>query len=258
MSTFFISLRTEFMKIRRSAALWLVVIGSAFLPAIFFLMYTTKPDVFVKRLGKDPWMGHIAQGFEASCFFLWPMLIIVVASMVTQIEYRNNTWKQVLAAPLRIGDVYFAKYLVIQCLVLCAYVLFDVELVLFALLAEVFHPDYQFAHSSLPIHSILQMDAKSYISILGMTTIQYCISLRFKNFIGSIGVGLALIIAGLIMIPWDKVVYFPYAYSALSFIRNSATATEFKVLKHEYWSLGYFAAFLTLGYLDFFYRRERG
>lgn len=258
MSTFFISLRTEFMKIRRSAALWLVVVGSAFLPAILFLMYMTKSDMFAKRLGKDPWAGHIAQGFEASCFFLWPMLIIVVASMVTQIEFKNNTWKQVLASPLRIGDVYFAKYIVIQCMILSAYLLFNVDLVLSALLTEVFHPNFAFWQNTLPIHSILQLDAKSYISILGMTTIQYCISLRFKNFIASIGIGLALIIAGLMMVPWDKVVYFPYAYSALSFIRNSATAADFKMLKHEYWSLGYFAVFLTLGYLDFFFRRERG
>ena len=258
MTTFIISLRAEFMKIRRSAAFWLVIAGSAFLPALMFLMYTTRPDVFVKRLGKDPWMGHILQGFEGASFFLWPMLIIIVASLVTQIEFRNNTWKQVLASPLRIGDVYFTKFIVIQCMILSAYLLFNIDMVLTALLTEVFHPAYAFVHNPVPLRSMLQLDGKSYIAILGMTTIQYCVSLRFKNFIASIGIGLALIIAGLMMIPWDKVVYFPYAYSALSFIRNSATATDFKVLKHEYWSLGYFAVFLMLGYLDFFYRRERG
>src|ERR1700761_8029804 len=99
MPPFLISRRTELMKIRRSAAFWLVIAGSAFLPVLMFLMYTTRPDMFVKRLGKDPWMGHILQGFEAASFFLWPMLIIIVASLITQIEYRNNTWKQVLASP---------------------------------------------------------------------------------------------------------------------------------------------------------------
>jgi lantibiotic transport system permease protein len=90
-----------------------------------------------------------------------------------------------------------------------------------------------------------------------MSTIQYCISLRFKNFIGAIGTGLALIITGLMMLEWSKSVYFPYAYSALTFMRNNVNGS-FSVLKHEYWSLGYFAFFLGLGYIDFLYRRERG
>jgi hypothetical protein len=257
MKTFLISLQSEFLKIRRSSAFWLVIAGSAFMPCIFFLIYVTKPDVFIKRLGTNPWMGHILQGFEGASFFLWPMFITVVASLVTQIEYRNNTWKQVLASPLRLGDVYFAKYIVIQCMILGAYILFDMEMVLSGLAAEVFYSGYGFAHHPVPVRAILQLDAKSFIAILGMTTIQYCISLRFKNFITSIGIGLALVIAGLIMIPWDKVVYFPYAYSALSFMRNSATG-DFKILKHEYWSLGYFAVFLLGGFADFVYRRERG
>lgn len=257
MKTFLISLQTEFMKIRRSAAFWLVIAGSAFLPALIFLMYVTRPDVFIKQLGKDPWMGHLLRGFEGASFFLWPMFITIVASLVTQIEFKNNTWKQVLASPLKLGDVYFGKYIVIQCMIVGAYLFFDVGMVLFPLAAEVFRPGYAFAHNAVPVRVILMLDAKSFIAVLGMTTIQYCISLRFKNFIAAIGIGLALIIAGLMMIPWDKVVYFPYAYSALSFIRNSATG-DFKILKHEYWSLGYFAVFLAGGYVDFLYRRERG
>lgn len=257
MKTFLISLRTEFLKIRRSAALWLVFLGSGFLPVIFFIMYVTKPDVFIKRLGSNPWQGHILQAFEGASFFLWPMFIIVVASLVTQIEYKNNTWKQVLASPLTLGDVYFAKYIVIQCMILSAYVLFDGEMMLSGLAAEVFYPGYSFAHHAVPLRAILMLDVKSYIAVLGMTTIQYCISLRFKNFIAAIGTGLALIIAGLIMIPWDKVVYFPYAYSALSFIRGNAWG-NFKLLKHEYWSLGYFAVFLLGGFADFVWKRERG
>jgi hypothetical protein len=245
------------MKIRRSAAFWLVIAGSAFLPLLIFLMYVTRPDVFIKQLGKDPWMGHLMRGFEGASFFLWPMFIIIVASMVTQIEYRNNTWKQVLASPLTLGDVYFGKYIVIQGLILVSYMLFDTWMVVVGPAAQAFRPGFAFTNHAIPWRVIWMLDLKSYIAVLGMTTIQYCISLRFRNFIAAIGTGLALIIAGLMMIPWDKVIYFPYAYSALSFIRNSATG-DFKILKHEYWSLGYFAVFLLGGYADFICRRERG
>ena len=209
MKTFLISLQTECMKIRRSAAFWLVIAGSAFLPLLIFLMYVTRPDVFVKQLGKDMWMGHLMRGFEGASFFLWPMFIIIVASMVTQIEYRNNTWKQVLASPLTLGDVYFGKYIVIQGLILVSYVLFDGWMVLVGPAAEVFRPGYTFLQNPIHWRVIGMLDLKSYIAVLGMTTIQYCISLRFRNFIAAIGTGLALIIAGLMMIPWDKVMYFP-------------------------------------------------
>lgn len=257
MSTFLISLQTEFMKIRRSAAFWLVIAGGAFLPLLLTIMYLSKPSQFEKRLGHDPWMGHLLMGFQGGAFFLWPMFIILVTSLVTQIEYRNNTWKQVMASPLRIGDVYFSKFIVIQCMIVCAYVLFDGWIMLSGLITQVFEPAYNFIHSPLHLHAFFVMDLKSYISILGMSTIQYCLSLRFKNFIGAIGTGLALIIAGLFMLPWDKVEYFPYAYSALTFIRSNISS-DFTMLKHEYWSLGYFLFSLTAGFIDFKTRRERG
>ena len=40
-------------------------------------------------------------------------------------------------------------------------------------------------------------------------------------------------------------------------MRSSFTG-DFKILKHEYWSLGYFAVFLLIGYADFRFKRERG
>jgi hypothetical protein len=257
MKTFLISLKAEFLKIRRSSALWLVLIAGAFLPIIQFIMYTTKPKEFMARFGHDPWFGHVNMGFQAASFFLWPMSIILVASLVTQIEYRNNTWKQVMASPLRVGDVYFTKFIVIQCMIIASYFLFDAWMLVSALSAQVFEPDFHFTSSPLHFDHILLLDVKSYVAILGMTTIQYCISLRFKNFIGAVGIGLALIIGGLMMIPWDKVVYFPYSYSALSFMRNGAKS--YGLLKHEYYSLYYFGFFLLFGYADFaWFRKERG
>lgn len=101
------------------------------------------------------------------------------------------------------------------------------------------------------------MDAKSYIAILGMSTIQYCISIRLKNFIASVGIGLALVIVGLTLLNDPRVLYFPYSYAALTFMRGGLNAT-FAIGKHEYWSLAYFAAFLSLGFVDFLFRRERG
>lgn len=257
MSTFFISVQTEFMKIRRSAAFWLVIAGGAFLPVLLVLMYLTKPGQFEKELGTDPWMAHLMTGFRGGSFFLWPMFIILVTSLVTQIEYRNNTWKQVMTSPLRIADVYFSKYLVIQVMIIAGYFLFDAWIILAGLVAQVFHPAFGFTHAPLHLRAFLVMDAKSYIAVLAMSTFQYVVSLRFKNFIPAIGTGLGLIIAGLFMLTWDKVQFFPYAYSALTFVRSNING-DFSILKHEYWSLGYFVVFLMAGFIDFTTRRERG
>jgi hypothetical protein len=53
MKTFLISLQTELMKVRHSAALWMVLAGSAFLPLMQILMYLTKTKNFMAELGKD-------------------------------------------------------------------------------------------------------------------------------------------------------------------------------------------------------------
>src|SRR6185503_2836923 len=101
-----VSIRTELIKVKRSAAFWLCVIGSGFIPAIFCLGYILNPKQALSRL-KMPWEMHFTNCWQAFSAFLLPMFVVLICTLIVQIEFRNNTWKQVFASPQTFGDIFF-------------------------------------------------------------------------------------------------------------------------------------------------------
>jgi hypothetical protein len=253
-----ISIRAEAMKTKRTSAFWLSVLGAAFIPLIFFLMYYFKPDVFVPALGKNPWQDHFLNGWKALSAFLLPMYIILTCSLITQIEYKNNTWKQVYASPQSLGEIFFSKFFVIQTMIVFCFLLFTLFLIISAVSANILNRKYSFFSTAIDWPFILRINFKSYISILGISAIQYWLSLRFKNFIAPIGIGLALLITSLIIMDWEHIYKVPYAYPLLTFSSFHRKLSGGVLQNHEWNSIAYLIAFTVLAFADMKYRKERG
>src|SRR5919112_5818050 len=109
-----ISTSSEILKTKRTASFRLSIIGASFLPVLLFIVYVFKADTMVRELGKEPWESHLSIGFEILNSFIFPMYIILICSMIPQIEYKNNTWKQVYASPQAIGTIYFSKFITVH------------------------------------------------------------------------------------------------------------------------------------------------
>lgn len=252
-----ISTSAELLKTKRSAAFWLSVTGALFLPVIFFLMYYFKPAVFIPQLQPDPWTGHFLRGWQSLSTFLLPMFIILVCSLITQIEFKSNAWKQVFASPQSLAEIFLSKFITIHLMILFCFLLFNIFMFASAIAVNLFNADYPFFSHKINWQDLLLLNLKTYISILAISAIQYWLSLRFKNFITPIGIGLALLITALIIMRWEHIAAVPYAYPALTFL--SAVKKQGPLLQnHELNSIGYFLAFSLLAFLDMKYRKERG
>ena len=147
--SFAISLRVEVIKTKRSAAFWLSVIGAAFVPAIFFLMYFFRPEVFTVQLKNNSWENHFMTGWQALSAFMLPMFVILTCSLISQIEFKNNTWKQVFASPQTLGNIFFSKFLTIQLMILFCFLLFDLCMITCAVVVNLLNKNYQFLHQPL-------------------------------------------------------------------------------------------------------------
>ncbi len=255
--SFPVSLRAEILKTRRSAAFWLSVIGAAFIPAIFFLMYFLKPLVFIAQLKNKPWQSHFINGWQSLSAFLLPMFIILICSLIPQIEYKNNTWKQVFASPQSLGNIFFSKFMTIHLMILFCFLLFNLFMIINAVAVNIVNKNYPFLTHSIDWAFLLRLSFKTYVSILGISAVQYWISLRFKNFIAPIGIGLALLIASLILMQWEHIYKIPYAHPLLTFLAIKKHETSL-LANHEWNSIGYFIAFTALAFADMKYRKERG
>jgi hypothetical protein len=250
-------IKTEFIKSKRSASLRLTVIGSAFIPFIFLMMYIFKPEHFIKALSVNPWIEHYVGGFQSGAAFLLPMFIILITSLVTQTETKNNAWKQVFTAPVSITSVILAKFVMIQVIILSCFVLFDVYMGLTAVIANLINPGYNFFSSHLDMNAVLMYTLKIYTATLAISAIQFWISLRFKNYILPLGIGMALLITGLVVMRWEYIYLYPYAYPLLTFM-TSIKLNQNWLVRHEYISMCYALIILLLTILDVNKFKEKG
>lgn len=259
MSSLLHSIKSDVIKTKRSSAFWLSLIGAAFIPVIFFLMYTLKPEPFLKDLGTEngPWYVHFNRGWQSLSAFLLPMFVILTSSLIMQIEYKNNTWKQVFASPQPLANVFFSKMISIHGMILFCIFLFNFCMVVSAVLVNLFNSKFTFLSHPFPFIAVLKMSLKTYISILAILAIQYWLSLRLKNFVPAIGIGLGLLITCLILMQWEHIDKLPYAYPMLTFLKGKPEGNEF-LLRHEYYSMAYFVVLTGLALWDLNRRKERG
>jgi hypothetical protein len=206
-------------------------------------------------LGKDAWEWHIRNNWQVAAAMYFPFYVIIVTSLVVQIEYRSNTWKQVYASPRTYADIFFSKFCIIHLLILSSFLLFNLFVVGSATISNIFRSQYAFFDNPVPWERLLRFSARQYIAILAMTSIQYWISLRLRNYIAPLGIGLALFILGIVLLQWDKVIYYPYAYTAVTFFK---TKQSNGLANHEVYSIIWFVAVLGLAFWDTKNRKERG
>ncbi len=251
------SVRAELIKTRRSAAFWLCLAGGAFVPLIFFLSYMIKPSANAKRLIADPWVIHFGQLWQTFSVFLLPMFIILISSMLVQMEYKNNTWKQVYTAPQSYAGIYFSKLTGIVMMVTLLFIVFNVLSFLAAIIPDLVHNrQFGFSRTRFGWLKFLGFNGRVLIASLGIISIQYWISLRFRNFIIPVGIGLACLIATMLAFGWEHIYKVPFAYP---FLTMQFAATNGSWLQnHEWNSVCYCFLFIIIGLSDMIFRKEKG
>jgi hypothetical protein len=258
MNNYFIhSVTAEWMKKHRSFSSWLVLTGGFFVPLILLIMFLVYP----KQLLSVHSSGHFweilsKKGWQLMVFMFLPMGIVLAVSLVTQLEFKNNTWKQLHTTPLPFTAIYFAKLAVLLIMLLQLFILFNAGMYCSAMIPSLFNSKIPFPVYTPNWNYLLKENAAYFIVCLPMIALQYLVSLQFKNFLVPISVGLALVIGGLIALRWQYAYTIPSSYSALYFLQtNSKAGVSHNLVQ---WSLFYFTAFILLGYWLYIAKKEKG
>src|SRR4051812_4007276 len=110
-----ISLRSEIFKTKRSTLFYLT-----FLAAVFGPMMSLLDLIFdgVQAEDRNVILNKMFTAkFQMTNFVMLPMFIILICTLLPQIEYKNNAWKQVLTSPQTKANVFAAKFINIQLLI---------------------------------------------------------------------------------------------------------------------------------------------
>jgi hypothetical protein len=257
--SFIIATQTELLKTKRTSSFWLSILGAAFIPTVYCLLFLLNSDETIQDMGPKPWAVYLERAWQILCVFILPIYIILLSTLVTQIEFKNNTWKQVFASPQSFGIIYFSKFLAIHLLILFCFLMFNALILLVGVMASQVNPKFAFLENAVDWEMILKLNLKTYISILSISAIQYWLSLRFKNFIAPVGIGLALCIGSIVAFgfQWAHMDKYPYCFPALS-IKAIQNPGRPLFENHELNSIGYFLFFSLLGFLDLRMRKAKG
>jgi hypothetical protein len=248
-----ISLRSEVLKTKRTASFYFTLIGAAAVPVIFFLnLLMDESDMDSTR--KDPFNGIFKLLAEMNGLAFFPWFIILICTLMPQIEYRNNTWKQVLASPQAKLNVFMAKFLNIQLLMLLFMISSHLFMFVAVVLANMIKPGLGILSHSLDGQKVVVNAVNTYVVMLAFCALQFWLGLRFKNFIVPIAVGLALWLTGTLLVFYfdsSTAKYFPYSFQAISL----SPKHKIHLTQVAWTSAGYAVFFLLVGFLDF---RRRG
>ena len=247
----------EWIKKRRSFASWLVFAGGLFVPFITTIVFIVYPkQIMSLHTSKNFWGGLFEHSWQAMAFMLLPMGIVLAVSLITQLEFKNNCWKQLHTAPASFSSIYFSKLAVLIVMMLQLFILFNIGIYLSGIFPAIFHSEIPFPAYTINYKSIFIENGQFFVLCLPMIALQYLISLQFKNFMVPVGAGLALVVGGLIGLSWKYIYVFPPSYTALHFLQVKSTTIPTHNLVN--WSLGYFIFFTIVGYWLYISKKEKG
>jgi lantibiotic transport system permease protein len=250
-----ISFRSEILKTKLTASWYLTLLAAAIIPTIILIDFNA--DGFLPENLKDPWNIMFVEGAKGIGAMIFPMYVILVCTLLPQIEFRNNTWKQVFASPQKLLHVYFAKFMNVQILIIIFLIAFNVFMTITAVSIHHIDPSVGVGKPEPNLSAILTISLKLYLSILAISALQFWLGLRYKNFIAPVAIGFMCWVIGcitMLQMHTSQASLFPYTYPIISM---------FPVFEPRWavalaGSFSYAVIFLVLGFADFKRRMGRG
>ena len=251
------SIQSEWLKKRHTAAAWIIFTCAFFMPFFVLIIRLTSYDNTYKEVVNIHIWGMIHyRNWVAMGMFLLPLTLILSTSLIANVEYKNNTWKQIHTTPQSFSTIFFAKLTIIIGMVLQLFLLFNLGIYLSAIIPSIVFKGIPLPLQPFPFVSYFKSSVCFFIDCLPVLALQYLLSLRFKNPLVSIGIGFALLVVSLLALNWKYGYIVPYIYLPLNFEENQNYVDQ-SVNRHLCAS-GYFLLITGLNYFLYLFKKEKG
>lgn len=244
------SLIADVLKLKGTAALRLVL-GLGTLPVlIIFLVFYFRGAPLLEA-GQSPWVPYLHNAWRTEATLLLPLFVVLLTSLVVQVEHRANAWKHLHTQPVMRGVLFCSKLLVLLGLSLLAQVLHAALLLLTGWLLEVLRPGLGFQHYAAPLGDVAAAVLRIYVGTAGILAVQYVASLAWRSFVGPVALGLVGTVLALTVLRLVHADLLPYGAPLLTFhtfgAEGPALVVPATLAPHEWLGLGWVALTLGLG-----------
>jgi hypothetical protein len=258
---FWRSVYSEWLKGRRSLASWLVLGGGLLVPGILLaILLRQRRSLGTLYRGEVFWEQLWNQAWQSLAVLLLPMGVIVLTSLVTQLEHRHNGWKQVHATPQSDLAVFGAKLLVVLVMLAQVFVVLNVGLWLAGTVPPLVYREVAFASEPFPLGAFAERSFDFYVDVLPIVAAQFLLGLQSRNVLLPIGVGLGVWTVAITALSWKYNYLIPYGYVAMDFLSETGGMNVSRALPASLMTLGLVVSGVTVlvAFVLFVARRERG
>lgn len=235
-------LQADALKLRHTAALRLLAAAAGLPVLLVFLAFCFYGTMLVKP-GRAAWPTFLLSAWHTWAGLVLPLVLLLLATLVVQIEHRATAWKHLYALPVGRGTLLLSKLLLLVGLSLGLQVLYTLLLLLAGLALSWVRPGLGLAPAALPVAALATLLGRTYVATLGLLAVQYVLSVARRSFVVPLALGLAGLILALVLTSLSKAGWLPYADALLTLNTVRATATGLAVApalaSHEWSSLGW-------------------
>lgn len=241
----------EWLKLRHSGMLWLLIGATAFIPLIITLVgfFLNSPNE------ENAWNGFIKGNFQGFTGFFFPLFIVIMTLRIVYLEHRSDTWKLMETQPVSKASLFLSKWELAALLSLLALIGLLLFTLIGGLLLQLFGKDTNLKSSSLNWGLTAHVIFRYWVGSLAIISVQYFLSLLIKSFAWPMIIGLVAIIAAGILAGFGVMTWWPYATATLTTASYEGGVAGQFLLSHEKLSIFWTALFLWLGY-QFFVRKS--
>lgn len=205
------SLQSEILKVKGSPLMWCSLAGGILLPIVFISRNLLIGSHINASLMENPWEGICMVVFRPFAAFLVPLGGILVCSLIAQVEYQNNNWKQVHTTPQTYTTIFLAKYSVLFLLIFGVCAIVNVGTILLGIIPCLVL-DGNFPVASFPTDFFLKQNLTTFVSALPIFALQFLLSLRFRDFMVAVGIGFTVYIGTMMALRFEISYLSPYSY----------------------------------------------
>ena len=247
--------QAELIKLKRSAVWYLLALGVLLTAAGIFVGHLLDAHNMV-RINIDPWERYFRAALAIFNLFIVVPYTVLLVSAVVFVEQRANAWKYLYSLPHRRGQFFLTKWLLVGVLYILSIFLLLGGVILSGYILEIFRPEYEFTYYQPKIGYLLQEMGHFFLASLGLIGFQYWLSLRFRNILIPLGIGVFGFVFGIIMSVTSQklALYLPYSLPMIvrdfDMFRNEHIQDSFIIGLNnvELHSILMGLAFLLLGY----------
>ncbi|HJD92283.1 ABC transporter permease [Bacteroides coprosuis] len=210
-------LRAEFYKTRRNRGFLLLLSFPLIIIfiAILYLLYHSN-EVHTSPI--SPWAYYLANDTLPFIGFFYPIVVALFCYSLCDMEYKNNSIKQLFSLPISKAKIYFTKIIFMFIALLTSLLLAYGGFFLAGYLLGHLAPSYGFQDFNyLVFKQVTKFFIVSGVGFSAIMMIQYFLSLIFKNFIIPVAIGGFGVIFGMIVKIWDYLDYVPHATAINTF-----------------------------------------